>query len=219
MLKLCIIKNCGKKHFGKGYCQRHYLTKFYYPKNRISLRLYQKEYRLKKYGIGNKRRKCINKGCIYYTYKDNSYCSRHKYRIQKNLPLDLTMDCRGFHTPKGEKHYRWKDGVSQYPNHRFMQKQRLIILLNNPKCEICKKPAIQIHHKNQDKSDHRLSNLEPLCRKCHSRFHRENRLKPFSSKYRKKYGMSLEEITKEFGCSKSYWSCHPRILYNTIYKY
>ena len=49
-----------------------------------------------------------------------------------------------------------------------MKKNRLIILINNPLCEVCEKtPATEVHHKDNTKDNHRLSNLMAVCHKCH----------------------------------------------------
>lgn len=50
-----------------------------------------------------------------------------------------------------------------------------LLVRSKGKCQICKislkgmKP--DIHHKNQDPSDNKISNLMVLCRNCHSKMH------------------------------------------------
>jgi len=45
------------------------------------------------------------------------------------------------------------------------------------KCERCKHDGSQsrlgVHHRNRDKHDHRLENLEVLCHRCHMQEHRD----------------------------------------------
>jgi 5-methylcytosine-specific restriction endonuclease McrA len=90
----------------------------------------------------------------------------------------------------GKNNPRWGGGVSPYPNHSLMKKNRLIVLINNPICEICgKTQAQQIHHKNRDRSDHRLSNLMGVCCSCHSGLGHKG-------KYQKLYGKNRIEIAK-----------------------
>jgi len=83
-----------------------------------------------------------------------------------------------------------KGGVAEYPKHYLMKKNRLIILLKNLRCEICGKPAVEVHHRDGSKFNHELSNLMASCHRCNSKI----RFKPNNSKYRRLYGMSLREI-------------------------
>jgi len=89
-----------------------------------------------------------------------------------------------------------------------MKKQRLIILMQNPKCEMCGKPAVEIHHKNGNKADHRLKNLMASCRSCNAKI----RFKPNRSKYYRLYGCSLSEIAKKH--QVSYGTLYYRINNN-----
>lgn len=128
-----------------------------------------------------KVKNCKNK---YFT---KGYCRFHydRKRHSPHLPLDNKR-----YSPKGKRNVNWKGGIAEYPNHYLMKKNRLIILMNNPKCEICDKPATDIHHRNGNKADHRLSNLMALCHSCNNLI----RFKPNKSKYRKLYGMTLKEM-------------------------
>lgn len=173
----CKIKNCRKKHFAKHLCHKHYV---YYNKQR-------------KFGH---RHKCKVEDCNIITWK-YEYCYKHKYRIDHNLSLDLAIKC----IPKGERHMWWKGGIADYPNHFLMKKNRLIILMNNPKCEICGKKATEIHHRDGSKFNHELSNLMATCHKCNSGI----RFRPNKSKYRNVFGKSLSELQKEYGNPYYYW--------------
>jgi hypothetical protein len=200
-MKICKAKGCNKKHYGKGFCRNHYVKLVWYvnPANRKYHRKYQKQYRLKKYGIGLKMHKCKIRGCQNKTNSKSLYCYPHKNRIKNNLSTNLSISYKHFHPNyQGSNNPRWKGGISEYTNHSLMKKNRLIILMQNPKCEICGKPATEIHHKDGSKTNHRLSNLVAVCHKCHPR------PKTHLSKYRKKYGMSLKEIGKKIGYSKGY---------------
>jgi len=72
---------------------------------------------------------------------------------------------------KGKLNPNWRGGIAEYFNHAFMKKQRLIILMQNPKCEVCGKVATEIHHIDKTKSNHKLSNLMAVCHKCNINFH------------------------------------------------
>lgn len=98
---------------------------------------------------------------------------------------------------KGPKNGNWRGGVSEYPNHYLMKKNRLIILLNNPKCEICGKQATEVHHRNGNKADHRLKNLMASCHSCNAKIH----FAPINTKYRRLYGMTLKELGKKYKLS------------------
>jgi len=115
--------------------------------------------------------------------------------------LDLSIDNRCL--KKGKKNNLWKGGIAEYPNHYLMKKNRLIILMQNPKCEICGNPATEIHHKDFSKNNHKLSNLMATCHRCNNHL---------SSKFYQKYGMTLNEITSKLGRSHYYWWRHQKGL-------
>jgi len=119
-------------------------------------------------------------------------CSKHYDRFRNHSSFEKRSS-------KGNRNVNWKGGIAEYPNHYLMKKNRLIILLQNPKCEICGKLATEIHHKDFTKINRKLSNLQAVCHKCNSRL---------SSKFYKRYGLNLEEITKKFGYSIFYWWKH-----------
>ncbi len=169
-MRICKIKRCNKKHYGKGYCRFHWVHFIWYWKNRDRIIQYQKKYKLKHYGIGNKYHKCKIKGCNVGIESSKKYCRKHQYRKDHNLPIDLSLNLRGHYT-KGERNFMWKGGVAEYPNHYLMKKNRLLILLQNPRCKFCNKKATNIHHIDGNKSNHDLSNLVAVCCKCHIHQH------------------------------------------------
>lgn len=57
-------------------------------------------------------------------------------------------------------------------NNKLFQKNRLIILSEAKfNCEKCGKPAMDVHHKDTNRSHHSLKNLMALCRSCHRKIH------------------------------------------------
>ena len=136
--------------------------------------------------IKNCDRKCIAKG----------YCALHWHRKHYNkIPINLP-----YHGNKGFRNIQWRGGVAEYPNHYIMKKNRLIILIHNPICEICnEKPAVEVHHRNGNKADHRLRNLIASCHRCNSKI----RFKPNNSKYRRIYGMNLKEMANKLNFSET----------------
>ena len=100
-----------------------------------------------------------------------------------------------------EKNSNQKKGVSEYPNHYDFKKIRLFLLIkNNWKCFICGNEATEVHHIDEDKSNHNEDNLMCVCRKCHiSRIHAGRKNK--TSKYIRLFGYSIIELSSIVGCS------------------
>ncbi|HYC42354.1 MAG TPA: HNH endonuclease signature motif containing protein [Noviherbaspirillum sp.] len=48
------------------------------------------------------------------------------------------------------------------------RKLRALVLNDDPFCRHCGQPATDVDHINNDPSDNRLENLQPLCHSCHS---------------------------------------------------
>ena len=181
--RVCSVKGCNIKHWAKNYCKKHY-----------SGFIIRGGYKVGEYG---KRLKlCIVNNCgkkkVAY-----GYCQFHYYRKKKCIPFNLPYHCNN-----GKRNGNWHNGIFAYPDHYLMKKRRLIILINNPKCVYCGKPATQIHHKDEDKSNHDLSNLVPTCQCCNIKQ---------SSKFYKKFGYTLKEITERLsytGKGSHYWWRH-----------
>ena len=105
---------------------------------------------------------------------------------------------------KGKDNFQWKGGVAEYPNHYEMKKNRLLKLKETKGlCEVCQKPAITIHHQDENKENHTLENLIILCQKCHALVHTGRKNK--TSKFTRLYGMTLEEMSERFGGSDGYY--------------
>ncbi len=172
----CQVEGCKNKHYAKHYCHKHYVN-FRRCGNPLA-----------------KIHKCLAENCNRKT-NNPKYCCIHSLRNSKHRSLDLSVK---YHC-RGSRNYMWRGGVAEYPNHSLMKRQRLIILMHNPKCEYCGKPATEIHHKDENKANHKLSNLAPACRKCNAKQ---------SSKFYKRFGYTLSEIVKILGRSQSYWCLH-----------
>jgi 5-methylcytosine-specific restriction endonuclease McrA len=76
---------------------------------------------------------------------------------------------------KGEKNPNYKHGlfINSDEGRKIFKKFNKKI-----KCEICKKDTsnilgycIIIHHKDRNKKNNNLNNLQPLCQSCHARLH------------------------------------------------
>lgn len=110
---------------------------------------------------------------------------------------------------KGINNINWKGGVSEYPNHHKLKKERLIKLEQTGYvCETCGGKATEVHHLDKTKIHHEIKNLVALCHKCHMGvYHSQPKT---SSKYLRLYGMTLGEIAKKVGCSPQLVAMHLR---------
>jgi len=104
-------------------------------------------------------RKCRVKDCFLNVYcKD--LCHKHYERVQRNGDIKLRH-------PKGKKNWRWNNGVSEYPNHSLLKRNRLIKMkLLNWKCEICGRRAVVAFHKDGNKANQDIENLMCVCTRC-----------------------------------------------------
>lgn len=171
-MKKCTVEKCTfKDYYAKGLCHVHYE-------------------RLRRYGrLTIKSQKCSYNPCKKITWE--KYCKFHQARIDNDIPLNTP---KGWQV-RGERNIHWRGGVSEYPNHWVMKKNRKLIFKQyNNKCADCGKKAQQIHHKDNSKNNHTLKNLVPLCFKCHGL--RGVGRKNLTSKYLNKYGMGILEISK-----------------------
>ena len=71
---------------------------------------------------------------------------------------------------RGENHHNWSGGIGIYK--KILQRNNI-----KPTCAICGKSGefgrkIQIHHKDNNRSNNNLKNLMVVCSKCHSHIHK-----------------------------------------------
>lgn len=140
-MRLCSIDGCEKKHKAKGLCNSHYVSKHH----------------------RNIRHICENIGCDNTTNGFDLCCNCKQYLTKKNKHI---------HGNCGSNNARWRGGNSDYKNHSIFKQNRIIILKQyNFKCGKCNNKATQVHHKDYSKDNHDISNLLPLCSKCHGNLH------------------------------------------------
>lgn len=181
----CIAAGCEKTSYALGFCHRHYCKK--------------------KYIVMTK--KCEAPNCETRISKHKKYCSSHRKRIEKGLPLDLSINCL-----HGKYNIHWNGGVSEYPNHAKLKRNRkLRFKLVRGRCEDCNtdlngKRYYGIHL-NKDKSDHALTNLKITCNKCFFKYRTNSHKK---GKYRK-MGIDVKSLSQELGIQ-------PSILYRYFNK-
>jgi hypothetical protein len=90
----------------------------------------------------------------------NVYCSRSCSAASNNKLFK-----------KWENHPSYKNGESRYRTFKFNS-------VEFPECEICgfdNKVALDVHHKDGNRKNNSLDNLQILCCNCHAIEHRINR--------------------------------------------
>jgi 5-methylcytosine-specific restriction endonuclease McrA len=111
----------------------------------------------------------------------------------ENVPKKINLKTTG------KNNYQWKGGIADYKNHYQMKLNRLEKLEQTKgKCEICDEDATQIHHRDGGRYNHAISNLVVLCKKHHAMVDMTNTTFK-TSKYIRKYGMSIREMTEKLG--------------------
>jgi hypothetical protein len=212
--RICSIPGCNEKHVARGYCKKHYQTHVKRSERKrrnpdrqckiegcMSKDYYAKGYchnHYKKYVAkeGAKHNHldflCSYPGCSVRVATQGGYCAIHKEKALKGY---IGIDGRSI-ALKGEKNINWKGGISYYPNHYYLKKQRKEKLKSvNYECQVkspnCTQKATQTHHINGDRSDHSLDNLLAVCSKCHGWLRRGQPNK------KAKYDFKLIDIAKE----------------------
>lgn len=171
---ICSIPDCKTEHYAKGFCRTHYALnrRNGYPSKKIKPVM-----------------KCKVSGCPRNA-KTRGLCTFHYTRLKKGVSL---LKPKG---TKGDLNYMWKGGVSKYPNHYTLKKNRLIVLNKaNWVCEYCGGKADRIHHRDHSKDNHTVENLAPSCAKCNSKLMKYNP-KPRTSKFIRIYGMTANDISE-----------------------
>lgn len=128
-----------------------------------------------------------------------SYAYAHNIKIKEKEPRLTEKGRKSLsESHKGSKNPRWNNGASQYKNHSILKKIRLEALERDEhKCKFCNKKATEIHHKDGTKENHDINNLISMCHKCHiNQFHLGS-----NSKYKRTYGMSLQEVSTKTNLS------------------
>lgn len=134
--EICTVENCGKPYAAKGYCFMHYL-------------------RVKRHGSTDKPIKIKNSktckidGCDT-PHRVLGYCTKHHARFKKHGdPLISLRSGNGYTNQRGYRVVR--SGKIQVPEHRLVMETSLgRKLLSNE----------NVHHKNGNKIDNRIENLE-----------------------------------------------------------
>lgn len=90
-------------------------------------------------------------------------CNSYKHRVKKGLIKKPGVGSGGNQYDKNN--HRYKDGSTAYRKKPFRHGKPKI-------CERCNsKKYILVHHKDENRTNNVLSNLEILCKKCHQKHH------------------------------------------------
>ena len=125
-----------------------------------------------KEGVETRRRVCIKCGgeIPKTKYKSTKYCSdqcrsaaaTQRYRIRRNL-IEKPGVGSG-NNQKGFKNHQWKGGLWSFREKAFS---------NFPnQCNRCgTTELLLVHHKDENRANNDINNLEILCKKCHQNHH------------------------------------------------
>lgn len=213
-MKACSIDGCNRTHAARGLCASHYATLIQQKGLATNKKcevdnclvgvfakgLCHKHYELNRRNGSPERKyhKCkapnCSKNCL------NEYCRKHQRQAERGVEFDAP---RGW-AVKGHKNYNWNGGVSQYPDHWTLKKNRLVVLKNcNYTCE-CGEKATRVHHVDGSKTNHAIENLRAYCVKCH--FSKNHRTPRKNTIYIRQYGRTLKQLSKDFNVSQPFLS-------------
>jgi 5-methylcytosine-specific restriction endonuclease McrA len=174
-MEKCSVNNCNNPCSTKGFCHTHYERI-----RRNGNLTYKRDVIKVCFIIGcDKKISGVNRSGL---------CTFHRVRKHNGIhPLRQKGN-------SGHLNPMWKGGVSEYPNHYEMKKNRLIVLKKaNYICQFCGKHANEVHHLDMSKNNHKKENLTACCRKCNSQI--RNPKHKNASKFRKLYGKNLQELS------------------------
>lgn len=132
---------------------------------RISKRINRLQLSCAHFDLYAKRRKflVIEKSC--------PVC-RRKFKTKKGDPKEkivCSRGCSNTHFRTGTKHSGFKTGITTY--------RKLVKLDCCNRCGYTEEPRIlQVHHKDRDRKNNKIENLEVLCPNCHRLHHLQVRL-------------------------------------------
>lgn len=93
---------------------------------------------------------CLRCGKSYYKPPSQAKVSKYCSRLCQNRSQSDAMDRTGYNNPM------WKGGIQTYRQYK------------KDKCERCGSTKhLLVHHKNRNRYDNKLDNLETLCKRCH----------------------------------------------------
>lgn len=103
-------------------------------------------------------------------YKSAKYCSKrcrvaagsYKYRVKKGLIQKPGVGSGG--NQLGEDNHMYKTGIGSF--------RKRALDFYGEKCNRCGSTLnICVHHRNEDRTNNKIENLEVLCKSCHQNHH------------------------------------------------
>ncbi len=136
---------------------------------------------------------CLVEGCERSGIKIKGLCCFHDERRRNGTALDRPFGV------KGELSHWWRGGIAEYENHSELKVNRKIVLKEAEYiCSLCGEDATQTHHIDLSKDNHSVSNLLAVCVSCNLKHHPKK-----TSKYKRIYGRTLDEMAKKINVSES----------------
>jgi hypothetical protein len=114
----------------------------------------------KEYAPSGHNQKYCSKECYKYVF-DKAYSAKVSYRSAvKSGRIENPGAGSGYGSPSGVLHHNYKTGIGTF---RAFKKD---------KCERCQSTKfLCVHHKDENRENNKLSNLETLCKSCHQEHH------------------------------------------------
>ena len=136
--KFCLVEECGKTYYCKGYCQKHYSR-------------WQRSQRQSTELVNDGSQGCLIDECKG-KHHGNGYCEKHAKRLAMHGdPLFMKIREQGTGSITKDGYLAIKiDGID-YLQHRLVMEQSMGRKLVNGE---------NVHHRNGDRLDNRISNLE-----------------------------------------------------------
>ena len=177
----CMVNSCNARHYAKGHCHKHWILN-----KKYGIPIYKKDF---------PKPICKVTDCLKISIGEHGFCRFHYVRFKNGTNLTRPKG-RG---NKGKSNYKWKGGISSYPNHHRLKKNRLIVLeKNNWTCKYCGGKADRVHHRDKTNNNHEINNLAPSCAKCNS-----DRMSEDRRYFIRDYGISCKKIAEEFNLTKN----------------
>jgi len=122
---------------------------------------------------------------------------KNNKNVWLNYPLHFifSTDCR-----KHNKKNKWKTYDEYLLSSTWKKIRKKILKRDDYKCQICGKPANEVHHKRYRKwGEENEDDLIAICKTCHEAKHKEKKKKPRNNARRIKTNLTKEQIlNKEY---------------------
>ena len=113
--------------------------------------------------------KCCSYSCasIYRYQKYDNIGFQKNNKLRKGIKDKLESKIKKSQSKIGKNNPMWEGGISQDYYRKFLKFT----------CEMCNKKANIVHHRDRDRKNNNLNNLQSLCNSCHISIHKSNQTK------------------------------------------